>query len=220
MKPGPVFSLSMDDQPPIVVVHGLWNRGPESWMLRRRLGRLTGRPIVQFRYPSVTRDFADNARELAALLERDGRPTDVVGHSLGGLLVLEAVRLADPQRVGRIVLLAAPVRGSATVRRLLSRIRGGNRVIGRSAPLLARGMDVTIPQGMEVGMIAGSGGLGMGRVLGAMTGVHDGTVELEETRFEGLTDHIVLPVTHTGMLFSDAVARSATDFIANGSFSR
>ncbi len=210
----------MNNQPPIVTVHGLWNRGPESWMLRRRLQRLTGRRIVQFRYPSVTGDFADNARALAALLERDGRPTDVVGHSLGGLLVLEAIRLADPQRVGRVVLLAAPVRGSAAARRLLSLHRGGRRIIGRSASLLAEGLDRAIPQGMEVGMIAGSGAVGMGRVLGAMTGVHDGTVKLEETRLEGLADSIVLPVTHTGMLFSAEVAEAAADFLRHGRFRR
>jgi pimeloyl-ACP methyl ester carboxylesterase len=210
----------MNDLRPIVTVHGLWNRGPEAWMLRRRLRHLTGRPIVQFRYPSVSGDFADNAGRLAGMLERDRGPTDLVGHSLGGLLVLEAIRWADPAAVGRVVLLAAPVRGSAAARRLLARSRGGGRIIGRSASVLAGGVDLSVPEGLEVGMIAGSGAKGMGRILGAMTGVHDGTVGLDETRFEGLADHIVLPVTHTGMLFSDAVARAVAEFLRDGRFGR
>ncbi len=86
--------------------------------------------------------------------------------------------------------------------------------------MLAGGVDLSVPEGLEVGMIAGSGAKGMGRILGAMTGVHDGTVGLDETRFEGLADHIVLPVTHTGMLFSDAVARAVAEFLRDGRFGR
>jgi len=32
--------------------------------------------------------------------------------------------------------------------------------------------------------------------------------------------HIVLPVTHTGMLFSDAVARAVAEFLRDGRFGR
>ncbi len=202
----------------IFTVHGLWNGGAEAWVLRRRLARRTGRPVVQFRYPSVTRSFADNADALAAELERGGGPVDVVGHSLGGLLALEGVRRARPGTVGRVVLLGAPVRGSATARRLLSLPRGGRRIVGGSADALARGVDLSVPAGVAVGMIAGSGGLGMGKVLGAMEGVHDGTVGFDETRFEGLADHLLLPVTHTGMLFSPAVADAIAEFLREGRF--
>jgi len=208
----------MNPVPRIVTVHGLWNGGREAWLLRRRLARLTGRPVVQFRYPSVTRDFPHNAAALAAELERGGKPVDVIGYSLGGLLALEGVRRACPGSVGRVVLLGAPVRGSATARRLLSFGRGGRRIVGNSAESLAGGVDPSVPAGVEVGMIAGSGGMGMGRILGAMTGVSDGTVGLEETRFEGLKDHLLLPVTHTGMLFSRDVVRAIADFLLEGRF--
>lgn len=208
----------MNDQPPIVTVHGLWNRGPEAWLLRRRLRRLTGRPVVQFRYPSVVRGFSQNADRLAASIEQGPGPVDLVGHSLGGLLAMEAVRRVSPGAVRRVVLLAAPVRGSASARRLISVSPGGRRAVGESTEALVRGVDLTIPSGVEVGMIAGSGAVGMGRLLGAMRGIHDGTVELEETRFDGLADHLLLPVTHTGMLFSAEVAEAAADFLRDGRF--
>lgn len=210
----------MDPVPRIVTVHGLWNGGPEAWVLRRRLARTTGRPVIQFRYPSVTRDFSHNAATLAAELERSGGQVDVVGHSLGGLLALEGVRRARPGSVGRVVLLGAPVRGSATARRLLSFGRAGRLVVGHSAASLAGGVDLAVPDDVEVGMIAGSGGVGVGRVLGAMDGVNDGTVRLEETRYEGLTDHLLLPVSHTGMLFSPDVVRAIADFLLEGRFRR
>jgi len=208
----------MDPIPRIVTVHGLWNGGPEAWVLRRRLSRRTGRPVVQFRYPSVHGSFADNAAALAAELERGDGRADVVGHSLGGLLVLEGVRRTPPGTVGRVVLLAAPVRGSAAARRLLSLGGGGRRIVGRSADALVAGVDLSVPEGVAVGMIAGSGGMGLGRLIGAMDGVHDGTVRLEETRFEGLADHLLLPVTHSGMLFSARVADAIADFLLEGRF--
>ena len=186
--------------------------------MRRRLRRLTGRPVVQFRYPSVVRGFSQNADRLAASIEQGPGPVDLVGHSLGGLLAMEAVRRVSPGAVRRVVLLAAPVRGSASARRLISVSPGGRRAVGESTEALVRGVDLTIPSGVEVGMIAGSGAVGMGRLLGAMRGIHDGTVELEETRFDGLADHLLLPVTHTGMLFSAEVAEAAADFLRDGRF--
>jgi pimeloyl-ACP methyl ester carboxylesterase len=210
----------MTPVPRIVTVHGLWNGGPEAWVLRHRLAALTGRPVVQFRYPSVTGSFAENAAALATELEQGEGHADVVGHSLGGLLALEGARRVRPGTVARVVLLGAPMRGSATARRLVSLGRHAHRIVGGSADALTEGVDLSIPAGVAVGMIAGSGGRGVGRLLGAMRGVHDGTVELGETRFEGLADHLVLPVSHSGMLFSAAVARATADFLLEGRFRR
>ncbi|MGD8483089.1 MAG: alpha/beta fold hydrolase, partial [Gammaproteobacteria bacterium] len=97
----------MKNPPPILTVHGLWNRGPEAWLLRRRLKRLTGRPVLQFRYPSVARGFSRNAERLASSIEQGPGPVDLVGHSLGGLLVMEAIRRVGAGAVRRVVLLAA-----------------------------------------------------------------------------------------------------------------
>jgi hypothetical protein len=67
-------------------------------------------------------------------------------------------------------------------------------------------------------MIAGSRGVGLGLLLGGPGGPGDGTVAVAETRAEGLADHLVLPVTHTGMLFSRAVVRQAGEFLQAGRF--
>ena len=47
---------------------------------------------------------------------------------------------------------------------------------------------------------------------------HDGAVAVEETRLPCARDHIVLPVSHSGMLLSQAVAEQAAAFLRDGRF--
>ena len=72
----------------------------------------------------------------------------------------------------------------------------------------------------ELGIVAGSVPLGMGRLLGSLALPHDGTVAVEETQLPGATDHIVLPVTHFSMLWSRAVADQVVAFLRRGRFER
>ena len=48
--------------------------------------------------------------------------------------------------------------------------------------------------------------------------LHDGTVYIEETKIEAATDHIVLPVSHTGMLVDKTVAAQTKCFLQHGQF--
>ena len=64
-------------------------------------------------------------------------------------------------------------------------------------------------QEREIGLIAGTRSAGLGRLFSDLPQPNDGTICVEETRLPGATAHCVLDVSHTGMLFSLAVARSA-----------
>jgi hypothetical protein len=77
-----------------------------------------------------------------------------------------------------------------------------------------------IDDGLEVGAIAGSEPFGLGPLFVSLPPPSDGVVTVEETRIPGLRDHIVLPVSHTGMLLSDAVAHQLTAFLRDGRFER
>ena len=62
--------------------------------------------------------------------------------------------------------------------------------------------------------------MGLGRLFAHLDADHDGTVLVEETRLPGAKDHVVLGVSHTGMLFSADVAEQAAEFLEQGAFRR
>ena len=83
---------------------------------------------------------------------------------------------------------------------------------------LVRGGPRRWTQPRELGVIAGSTSAGLGRLVADLPVPNDGTVAVEETRIEGTTDHVVLPVTHTGMLVSASVAEHVARFLHSGRF--
>jgi pimeloyl-ACP methyl ester carboxylesterase len=204
----------------VVIAHGLWMPGLETWQLRQRL-RAGGFAPVLYRYPTVTASLTENVDRLISFVaEEPGETLHIVGYSLGGVIGVAAANRGGLTRPGRIVCLGAPLNGTAAGR-ALARLPGGQRLGGRSiAELNARhGLD-RIGPGLDVGCIAGSGGFGMGRLVAGLDGPNDGTVTVAETRLEGLTDHLVLPVTHTTMLFDGVVARQTIAFLRHGAFTR
>ena len=212
--------MSGESVPEIVVyVHGLWLNGHESVLLRRRLQRDFGYDVRTFRYPSrsyrMSQITADLRLFVAAL---PATTVHFVGHSLGGLVIL---RLLEHWRAppGRVVFLATPgVASRAAMRagrlRLLAALMG---------PCIAEELVTEHPRcwtahERPLGIIAGTRALGLGRLFAAFGEENDGTVAVSETRLPGATDHLVLPVSHMGMLVSDRVARAVGTFLRQGGF--
>jgi pimeloyl-ACP methyl ester carboxylesterase len=212
----------------VVYVHGLWLNGWEALLLRQRLSRHLGCPALSFRYSSVGMGLAENARALRAFLA--GLRTDtlhLVGHSMGGLVILELFENAAANAgaeselllpPGRIVLLGAPVRGSRAARNL-SRLPLGRRILGLTAH------EALLPERerqwigcRELGIIAGTVPMGMGRFMGRFDSPSDGTVLVAETHLAGAKQHLSLRTTHTGMVYSPEVARQAAAFLRDGRF--
>ena len=208
----------------VVYVHGLWLTGNEGGILLRRLGRELNAKTRAFSYPSVRSNISESALALGKFLsEQRAETLHLVGHSLGGLVILRAFEdgSLEPQLPrGRIVLMGSPLGGSRAARNLAA-VPLGKKIMGRVvceellAPCQRRWKGAR-----QLGVIAGDLGLGIGRITGRLGGTNDGTVLIEETRLEGAADHVVLRVSHTGMLFAPAVARAAGAFLSTGRFSR
>ncbi len=71
---------------------------------------------------------------------------------------------------------------------------------------------------MALGAIAGSRPVGTGQFFAHFDEDNDGTVAVRETVIPGLTDHIVLPHSHIGMLFAGDVAANVAHFLRTGRF--
>ena len=218
--------------PHVVFVHGLFMTGAESVLLRRHLARELGARTHTFLYMATAEDpdlvadrLATRIRALGAGASAADGTVHLVGHSLGGLLILRALeraaQRATPLPPGRVVLLGSPVAGSDAAMALMHRPVLG-RALGRSAAALAGATFAGSPLaggGRDIGIIAGNRPAGLGRFLAHFQEPNDGTVAVRETQLEGAVDRIVLPVSHTGMLLSGRVAREAAQFLRHGRFS-
>jgi pimeloyl-ACP methyl ester carboxylesterase len=198
----------------VLLLHGIWNA--KAWLspLASRL-RAAGFAPEIFGYPSV---FGGPDVAVPRLIERlrGGEPTALVGHSLGGLIALEALRQAPDLPVTRVVCLVSPLRGSGAARGLARRASTA-LALGRSARLLQRGCAHW--QGKpQVGVVAGNLPRGLGRYFARFDGASDGTVAIDETRLPGLTDHCVVASSHSGLVFSAEAARQAAHFLREGRF--
>jgi len=205
----------------VVYVHGLWLTGIEGSLLRRRLARDLNAETRAFSYASVNSTVTANARALAAfLLALRADTVHLVGHSLGGLVILKMFEGGDGALLppGRIVLLGSPLNGSRTAENL-ARLPLGKKILGRGIhEELLTPRERSWHGQRDLGIIAGNLSLGLGRLVGVHRTPSDGTVFVDETRLSGVSQHLVLRVSHTGLPFAASVARQVGAFLRAGSF--
>ncbi len=191
--------------------------GLESFLLRDRLAKAGFAPSV-FRYPSMNCSLTDVTATLAARLRSFDGKVHLVGHSLGGVVVLETLEREGELPPGRIVLLGSPVQGSRAARSIAAWSLGPQLLGALAVAELAREHDRHWRLQREIGLIAGCRSVGLGRVFSALPQPNDGTICVDETRLPGATAHLILDVSHTGMLMSSQVASSVAGFLSVGRF--
>jgi pimeloyl-ACP methyl ester carboxylesterase len=200
----------------VVLVSGLWMPSAAMSLLAARLGR-RGYSTRVFAYRGRA-PLEPNVERLARLA-RDGLgggPAYFVGHSLGGLLILEMLRRYREIAAAGVVLIGSPVRGCYAGRRLaLSAI--GRWMMGASGPLWEE-RDAAWARAEPLGVIAGTRALGLGRVLGPLPGASDGVVRVSETRVEGMRAQALVGLGHSALIFSPRVAALVARFLAEGRF--
>ncbi|HEX7812320.1 MAG TPA: alpha/beta fold hydrolase [Burkholderiales bacterium] len=199
----------------VVLVHGLWLNGPSMAPLGWRLAR-DGYAVSRFSYWSVLRGLDNNVDRLIQFCRKfESDRLHLVGHSLGGVLILAAI--ARGLKVHRAVLMGIPYKGSISAHGL-ARVAIGKRMLGRTLSDWLRREKPALECEAEIGVLSGDRSIGIGKLISPLPLPNDGVVCLDETKVPGATDSIVLPVFHTAMPFSPLSARAVATFLKKGRF--
>ena len=193
------------------------------YLIKRRLEREYGMRADLFNYPSVRGTLDENAEALANFIdERDTSTVHVIGHSLGGVLALRTMANHADLPEGRIVCLGSPLSGSRAGR-VFDDFDWSTELVGNSLPdgvidSSASEWAANVASEREIGAIAGTVPLGFGQLVADFREDNDGTVAVTETHLAGLKDHIVMHVSHKGLLLSADVHDQAAAFLKRGEF--
>ncbi len=200
----------------VVFVHGLWVNGMDMSLLRHRLKKHY--KCYQFSYNSVLHQSVENAEKLNQYVSSiDAETIHFVGHSLGGLVVRHMLHRFPQQKPGRIVTLGTPHNQSHSARQL-SRFLPTKLLLGKSINNGLLGVVPAWPKSRELGSIAGTLRFGMGIIVPGLPVPNDGTIAVEETRLDGMNDHLSLPLSHFGLLLSSRASNAVIKFLQNGKF--
>ncbi len=195
----------------VVLASGLWVPGAVMALLGARLAA-RGYAVRTFSYRGRS-PYQANVERLARFARER---TFFVGHSLGGVLILDMLNRHPEVEPAAVVLLGSPVRGSLSGRRL-GGAAIGRWMMGASRPLwderVAR-WTRTAP----LGVVAGTAPIGLGRALGRLPGPNDGVVCVEETTVEGMTERALVSQGHSMLVVSGRVGELVERFIASGRF--
>ncbi len=199
--------------PPVVLVHGLLNRGLIMRSLAKSLAR-SGRKVYVYDYQTTRAPVEQLGNEFADYLKSLDEPRlDLVTHSMGGLLARVAFSRMESEgtlgRIHRVVMLGPPNHGSDDATWWVANFPPSRSWI-RSLPDLADTPDAAvhhlpIPHGIEIGVVAGT---------------LDRRVCESSTHLATEQDWIAVEARHHLMMDSPAVRRCIFDFLDTGSFNQ
>lgn len=210
----------------VIVLHGLTRTSRAMTKIVDAL-QGDGFEVYNFGYPSTAYSIeklveSHLAPLVKVVVDTGAAPIHFVTHSLGGILVRQLMKRHRPSRVGRVVMLGPPNRGSELVDKL-GRIPVFGWINGPAGHQLGTGPE-SLPNRLgpvdyPVGVIAGTRSLN-GVYSWLIGGPNDGKVSLERAKVDGMSDFVALPVNHTFMMNDHMVHRQAAHFLRHGVFLR
>ena len=208
----------------VILLHGLARTGNSMDELQSKLER-QGFLVQNVTYESTKFDIQTLApASIEPALDACGNDTDIhfVTHSMGGILVRQYLQENHIPELGRVVMLGPPNKGSEVVDELGD--FPGFYFINGDAGLQLGTDENSVPNRLgavefNLGVIAGTSSINP--ILSSIIpGEDDGKVSVENTKIEGMNDHIQLRVTHTFMMQDNDVIDQVIHYLRDGRFSR
>lgn len=219
------MSVPSSDKDCVVILHGI----ARTYRCMRSLAEFledNGYRVFNVGYPS-TRFPLDVlvekiSQKVLKFNKNQHRKIYFVGYSMGGLLARGVIHCNRPPNLGRVVQLASPNQGSEVAdfwknNFLFKWIFGpAGQELGAKEKSFER---ILGPVDYELGVIAGN------RTLDPFSsalieGPNDGKVSVEKTKVSGLTDHIIIPATHTFIIYNREAWKQTLHFLEHGKFNR
>ncbi len=208
----------------VILLHGLARSSRSLEKLEKHLFD-QGFRVINLDYPS-TKSPISNLADIfldEAVIECGQTPytkIHFVTHSMGGILVRYYLTHHNLPRLGRVVMLSPPNRGTELVD------------FYKEGPLFKKTQG---PAGLQLGTGDGSLPLELGPVdfeLGVIAGDRsfyplnsalipgpdDGIVSVQRTKVEGMTDFLLLPYSHPFIMQKETVLEQVVHFLRQGKF--
>lgn len=210
----------------VVLLHGLCRTPASMRPLQAELER-HGYAVVNCGYRS--REAAISVLSEQALASALCRPEvrqatriHFVTHSLGGILVRAYLAQHPLPRLGRVVMLGPPNKGSEVVDHLrgwwvFRKLNGpAGQELGTAPDSLPNRLG---PVDFDLGVIAGRRSINWINST-MIPGPDDGKVAVERTKVAGMRDHLVLPVSHPFLMRDRRAIAACLQFLATGAFTQ
>ncbi|EGQ8165954.1 triacylglycerol lipase [Vibrio parahaemolyticus] len=203
----------------IIILHGLYMHGLVMQPLSQKLRKL-GYETQVISYNTVAIDESS----LFDSIDHSLNPLTanvLVGHSLGGLMIKRylANRKPTTSLISHVVAIGSPLKGASIVGRIQDLRLGA--ILGNSPHHGLNKHDDAWAFPQKLGSIAGTVPIGARPLLIRNDNtMSDGTVTVEETRLDGMQDHIEVKQTHTSLIYNTFVPQQIDHFIRTDYFRR
>lgn len=201
------MAIDQQNKETVVFIHGWISHRfimkPLEWRMRR-----AGYDTHNWGYRSLHATIEKHAEDFAAYLHKldqsSSAPFHIIAHSMGSIVTRWVLQHHQFTKLGRIVMLCPPNRGSHMASRVSRVLRGSLGTLDQISDRPDSFVNCLPAQtGKQIGIVIASGDL---------------VVQANATQLDDATDYATVPGMHNSVLFKQSVVDLCVRFLKSGSF--